>query len=181
LSALQNLSLTNSATSTKATQSMSIEGQTDGGGMSPLVRLMSSLQKLQESDPTKYQEVTQAIADKLNEAASTAESNGDTKAAEQLSQLAENFSSASSSGELPDIDSLADAIGRPQGPPPPPPPPPSGSDDASSTDSTSSTDETAVELLQQLLAAFQSGATQNNALDPMSIIGGVLEEAGVEA
>jgi hypothetical protein len=73
--------------------------------------MMGMLQQLQQSDPTKYQQVTQQIAANLQNAAQTAETDGNSTAAAQLSKLASDFNSASQSGQLPNIQDLAQAIG----------------------------------------------------------------------
>jgi len=143
--------------------------------------VMSELQQLQQSNPSQYQQGTQQIATNLTAAAQTATTAGNTTAASQLTQLATDFTNASTSGQLPSISDLAQAIGghhhhHHHGGH-------SGaiSDSASSTSSTSSaTSSTSTsQTLSQLLAAFQSTATQDSALDPMSIILNTLSSAGI--
>jgi len=140
---------------------------------------MNTLQQLQQSNPTQYQQVTQQIATNLQAAAQTATSSGNTTAATQLSQLATDFTNASTSGQLPNIQDLAQAM--------------SGhrhhhhshaSADPNSTSSTSSTTGTSSSssssgTLDQLLAAFQAGSTQNESLNPMSIILNTLSSSGI--
>src|SRR5579864_7691526 len=58
-----------------------------------------------------YQQVTQQIATNLQNAAQTAQANGNSTAANQINQLAKDFTSASASGQLPNIQDLAQAIG----------------------------------------------------------------------
>jgi tetratricopeptide (TPR) repeat protein len=70
--------------------------------------LHSALSQLQQSDPTKYQQVTQQIATTLRSAAQSAQAGGNSTAANQLSQLATDFTNVSHSGQLP---SLAQAVG----------------------------------------------------------------------
>ncbi len=72
---------------------------------------MNTLQQLQQSNPTNYQQVTQQIATNLQAAAQTAQSEGNTTAANQLNQLATDFTNASTSGQLPNIQDLAQAMG----------------------------------------------------------------------
>jgi HSP90 family molecular chaperone len=142
---------------------------------------MSTLQELQQSDPTKYQQVTQQIAANLKSAAATATADGNTSAATQLNTLATDFTNASQSGQLPDVLDLAKAIGG-------------GhhhhhsasSESASGSNSTTTTSGTGSssdisELLSQLQAAFQSNSTQTDSLDPMAIIFGTLSSSGVSA
>jgi len=154
----------------------------DNSRLSPFAQLISTLQELQQSDPAKYQQVTQQIATNLQSAAQTAQSDGNTTAATQLNQLANDFTNASKSGQLPNIQDLAQAVG--------------GhhrhqhhhahaasadSDAASSTGSSSSSasQTSASQTLSQLLSAFQTGGAQNGAKDPMSIILSTLSNAGI--
>ncbi len=102
--ALQKVGLSAGATSTA-----SAAGQ-DSGGLSPLAQTLSELQQLQQSDPAKYQQVTQQIAANLESAAQTATANGNTAAASQLSTLATDFTNASQSGQLPNVKDLAQAL-----------------------------------------------------------------------
>jgi HSP90 family molecular chaperone len=144
--------------------------QPDNGWLSPFARVMSALQQLQRSDPTKYQQVTQQIAANLQSAAQTAQSHGDTTAANQLTQLANDFTSASNSNQLPNIQDLAQAIG--------------GHHHhhhhfhAAPADSSGDSSSTASQL-NQLLTVLQTAATQNNTQDPLSIILSTLSGAGI--
>jgi G3E family GTPase len=156
---------------TSNTSASSVQAALDNSQLSPFVQVMNTLQQLQQSDPTKYQQVTQQIATNLQAAAQTAQSSGNTTAATQLNQLATDFTNASTSGQLPNIQDLAQAM--------------SGhhhhhhhhSSGASSTSSSSSSSNT----LDQLLASFQSGTAQNDSLDPMSIIMSTLSNSGISA
>ena len=186
--ALQGAGLSTPASSASGASSSQ---QADSGQLSPFAQLLSTLQQLQESNPTQYQQVTEQISTNLQSAAQTATNEGNTSAASQLNQLATDFSNASQSGQLPNISDLAQAIGG------------GGhhhhhhghqessfsSTDASSSSSTSSTGTTSSTSttassspLQQLLAAFESNdtqATQNQALNPLSIINNTLASAGI--
>jgi len=153
----------------------------DNSQLSPFAQLMSTLQQLQQSNPTQYQQVTQQIATNLQSAAQSATSEGNTAAASQLNQLATDFTSASQSGQLPNIQDLAQAV--------------SGgghhhhhhhaaaaaTSTPATTSTTSGTDSTSTisQLLAQLQAAFQANSTQSNSLNPMSIIYSTLNSAGV--
>jgi len=182
--ALQATGLTGNASSN--TVSGTSGQQSDSGQLSPFAQLLSTLQQLQQSNPTEYKQVTQQIATNLQNAAQTATSDGNTSAANQLTQLATDFTTASQSGQLPNISDLAQAIGG------------GGhhhhhghhaSSSDSSTDSSSSstsssstsgsTSTSSTSPLQQLLAAFESNATQNESLNPMSIITNTLASAGI--
>lgn len=161
--------------------------QSDNSQLSPFAQLMSTLQQLQQSNPAQYQQVTQQISTNLQSAAQTATSNGNTAAATQLNQLSTDFANASQSGQLPNIQDLAQAVGggghhhhhhhAASAP--------AGSDSSSSAWGTSSTEASATssstisQLLAQLQAAFQANSTQNNSLNPMSIIFNTLNKAGV--
>jgi hypothetical protein len=85
----------------------------DSSKLSPLAQILSTLQHLQEKDLNQYQQVTQTIANNLETAAQTADSSGQAEAAGQLSQLATDFTNASVTGELPNIQDLANTIGYP--------------------------------------------------------------------
>lgn len=157
----------------------------DNSQLSPLAQLMSTLQQLQQSDPTKYQQVTRQIATNLQNAAQTAQSEGNTTAASQLNQLAKDFMDASQSGQLPNIKDLAQAIGGhhyhhhfhavsadSDGDS-------SANSSSSSASSSTSSSNCASQLLSQLLSAFQANGAQRDALNPMSIILNTLSNAGI--
>ena len=78
--------------------------------MSPFATILSELQQLQQSNPTQYQQVTQQISTNLQTAAQQATSEGNTSAANQLSQLSTDFSNASTSGQIPNVQDLAQAM-----------------------------------------------------------------------
>ncbi len=175
-SALQGAGSTNQTnTTSSAVDSSSPVQSSDNSRLSPFAQLLNTLQQLQQTDPTKYQQVTGQIATNLQSAAQTAQSDGNTTSANQLNQLATDFTNASKSGQLPNVQDLAQAVG--------------GhhhhhhshataanSDSSSTTaDSSTSPDQT----LSQLLSAFQSSSTQNGAQDPMSIILSTLSSAGI--
>ena len=150
--------------------------QKDGTGLSPFAQLLNTLQKLQQSDPTKYQQVTQQIATNLQDAAATAQSNGNTTAANRLDQLASDFTDASKSGQLPNVQDLAQAV--------------RGGHHhhhihaaaADSDNSTGTSDSSAggsADTLSQLLSAYQANTSQSDSMNPMSIILSTLSDAGV--
>src|SRR5580704_1938173 len=85
--------------------------QPDSGQLSPFTQLLSTLQQLQTSNPTEYQQITQQIATNLQTAAQTATTQGNTAAAAQLTQLSNDFTQASQNGQLPSVSDLAQAIG----------------------------------------------------------------------
>src|ERR1700761_3844807 len=91
--ALQSVGLTSNTTShsTINLSSSSAAGQSDNSQLSPFAQLVSTLQQLQQTDPSKYAHVTQQIATNLQSAAQSATSSGNTAAASQLNQLANDF------------------------------------------------------------------------------------------
>jgi hypothetical protein len=181
-------STTNSSLSKVGTSS--VAKGSDSSRLSPTAQLLSTLQQLQQSNPTQYQQVTQQIATNLQTAAQTAQSDGNPTEASQLNQLSTDFKNASTSGQLPNSQDLAQAMGGGQGvgghhhhhhhsqaasaa---------SGSD--SSTSSSTGSASTAsgpsnTDPWSQILAAYQTSAAQNSSLDPSAIIFSTLSSAGV--
>jgi hypothetical protein len=109
-SALQSAGITANSTSNASTTTPA-SSQSDSSRLSPFAQLANSLQQLQESDPTKYKQVTRQVATNLQSSAQTAQSQGNSGAAGQLTQLAADFTSASQSGQLPNLQDLAQAVG----------------------------------------------------------------------
>jgi len=70
------------------------------------------LQHLQQSNPSQYQQVTQQISNTLQTAAQSATASGNTGLSSELTQLSSDFKNASSSGQLPNIQDLAQAVGH---------------------------------------------------------------------
>jgi hypothetical protein len=148
---------------------------------------MSTLQQLQQSNPTEYKQVTAQIASSLQSAAQAANSQGNSTAANQLNQLATDFTNASQSGQLPNIQDLAQAVGghhhhhHHHG----------GGGASSSTDADSSTSSTSTstastssssstdQSVNQAVAAYQTSTAQNNPFNPTSIILSALSSAGI--
>jgi hypothetical protein len=173
-SALQGAGSTNQTnTSPRAVDSSSPVQSSDNARLSPFAQLLNTLQQLQQTDPTKYQQVTGQIATNLQTAAQNAQSEGNTTAANQLNQLATDFTSASRSGQLPNVQDLAQAVGGHHHHHHAAP----ADSDSSSTTAASSTSPS--QTLNQLLSTFQSDSTQAGALDPMSIILSTLSSAGI--
>jgi hypothetical protein len=181
--ALQGTGLTANTSSSSVNQPGQ---QSDSGQLSPFAQLLSTLQQLQQANPTQYQQVTQQIGTNLQNAAQTATSDGNTSAATQLNQLATDFTNASQSGQLPNIQDLAQAAGggghhfhhhghhsssAASGD--------SSSSDSSTSAASSTSTSSSTSPLDQLLAAFQSNATQNESLNPMSIIMNTLSSADI--
>lgn len=161
----------------------------DSGQLSPFAQDLATLQQLQQTDPAKYKQVTGQIATNLNAAAQTAQQNGNTAAANQLSQLAGDFSTASSSGQLPNVQDLAKAVqgsahhhhrhahaaGADQDGD-------SGSSTASTNSSTansSTANSTSSQAISQLLSAVTNNGAQTSSVNAQSIIQNTLKDAGV--
>jgi hypothetical protein len=159
-------------TSVKINDASSTSLQPDKSRLSTFAQLMSTLQQLQQTDPAKYQQVTQQIATNLQNAAQTAQADGNTSAATQLNKLAADFSNASQSGQLPNMQDLAKAVGghHHHG---------HHHAQAASTDPDNSSSSTTSQALSQLMSAFQTNATQNDAFNPTSIIMNTLSSAGI--
>lgn len=164
--------------STSAMSSILSVQQPDTQQLSPLAQMMRQLQQLQQSDPAKYQQVTAQIAKNLRSAATTASANRNTAAATQLSQLANDFTQASQTGQLPNIQDVAQAVGggyhhhgrhhHVQ----------SADADADSS-SASSTGASQSQTLGRLLSAFQTGSAPSDSLNPTAIIMDTLDQAGI--
>src|ERR1700722_16185415 len=184
--ALQNTGSTANATGTNpsAANTSAVGSQQDNGQLSPFAQLLSTLQQLLQTDPTKYQQVTQQISTNLQTAAQTAQNSGNTSEANQLNQLATDFSNASKNGQLPNIQDLAQAIGgqgvegHHHGHHGHSESADSGSDSSGSSTTAASSSGTS-QSQNQILAAFQAGGAPNGALNPLAIILNTLSTAGV--
>jgi hypothetical protein len=161
-SAVQDSDLTTANTTSSASQSQ------DKSQLSPFAQMISNLQQLQQSDPAKYQQVTQQIATNLQSAAATAQANGDSTGAARLDQLAGDFSSASKSGDLPNMGDMAQSLGAHRHGHGHHHAPPASSD----SDSTS-----ANQTLSQVLAAYESSSSPSTSLDPMSIVSDTISQS----
>jgi hypothetical protein len=171
--ALKSLTGHTSASNSSRLSAAPATGQTDSTQLSSFAQLMNTLQQLQQSNPAKYQQVTQQIGANLQSAAQTVTTNGNTAAASQLNQLAADFTNASKSGQLPDVQDLAQAIGGHHHHHHAHPASDSNSVAASSSSSGAS------QTVSQPYSAFQSNGAQSASTDPMSIILNTLSNAGV--
>jgi hypothetical protein len=86
----------------------------DSGQLSPFAQLVSTLQQVQQQNPAEYQQLTQQIAVNLQSAAQTAQTQGNSPQANQLGQLATDFTNAAGTGQLPNLQDLAQAVGGAQ-------------------------------------------------------------------
>jgi hypothetical protein len=141
----------------------------DTGQLSPFGQIASTLQQLQQQNPSQYQSVTKQIAANLQTAAQTAQANGQTAQANQLTQLASDFTNASQNNQLPNFQDLTQAI--------------AGGlhrhhhSGASSDSSAGSNTSTAGTSIANLLSKFSAG--QNQTADPGSIILNALATSGI--
>ncbi len=187
LQSILNTALQTSGLTTNSSSSASSAGnalQTDSNQLSPFAQLMSTLQQLQQTDPAKYIQVTQQIATNLSAAAQTATTNGNTSAANQLNQLATDFTNASQTGQLPNVQDLAEAMASDSsGGHHHHHHSSSGSSDSTSTSTSSSTatSTAANSALNSLLQAFKAYENQSASLNPYQIISSTLSSAGVTA
>ena len=131
--------------------------------LSPFVEL-HALQRLQQADVTRFQEVTGQIAANLQSAAATARSNGNAAAEAQLSLLATEFTSASQSGQIPDLQHLAADSG--------------GITGASDTSGSSNGSSDSNPLANQYLAGVQSNG-ESDAQNPLDIVLTTLSSLGI--
>ena len=170
------LTATQSQNTASSASTSSVASESDSQQLSPFAQLMSTLQQLQETDPAKYKQVTQQIATNLQTAAQTATASGDTTAAAQLTQLATDFTSASKSGQLPNVQDLAQAIGSHHHQHAD-----AAAADTSSTSDTTASNSSASQALSQFLSDIQAATTTtSDPLNPLSIILSTLASAGID-
>ena len=77
--------------------------------ISPMAQFLSTLQQLQQQSPDQFKQVTANIAAKLQQAAKDAQSQGNSAWANELNQLANQFQTASTTGQMPTVQSLQQA------------------------------------------------------------------------
>lgn len=90
-------------TQATATQSASGVTTTDSTQLSPLASLLNQLQQLQQIDPDKFKSVMSTIADTLKADAQNATG----PKAQRLNALADKFSQAAQTGQMPDLQPKA--------------------------------------------------------------------------
>jgi hypothetical protein len=134
-----------------STATATSSGTQDTNQLSPFAQILSSLQQLQQSNPSQYQQVTQQISTNLQTAAQTATASGNTSLTNELNKLSADFGSASTSGQLPNVQDLAQAIGG------------GGHHHHHSHQ-----------------GAGTTGNTADNSLNPLSIIDSTLSSAGIQ-
>jgi hypothetical protein len=88
-------------TQATATASTAVGGAatTDSAQLSPMAALLNQLQQLQQTDPTKFKSVMSNIAATLT----TDAQNATGPQAQHLTELADKFSQAAQTGQMPDL------------------------------------------------------------------------------
>jgi hypothetical protein len=175
LTAIENAAATSPLNGTASTAGASVAGQSDSSRISQLGQLIGTLQQLQKTDPAQYAQVTQQIATNLQADAKTAQTQGNSSEAKQLTALAADFSSSSRSGEvstlMQDLTPAAGAGHHRHG---------SGvaSMSVSATDSTAAADGAANQLLS-LLQTNESQNTESTNLKAAATILNTLNASGI--
>jgi hypothetical protein len=77
--------------------------------ISPMAMFLSTLQQLQQQSPDQFKQITANIAAKLQHAAKDAQGQGNAAWANELNQLASQFQTASTTGQMPTVQSLQQA------------------------------------------------------------------------
>jgi hypothetical protein len=152
-------------TSVPVSGSSSVTQAPDSGRLSPFAQLVSTLQQLQQSNPAQFQQVASQIATNLKSAAQSAQSSGNPVAAGQLNQLATDFTSASATGQLPNLQDLAQALsaGHPH----------------HSRFPSDSSDNGAPQATTRFTASGQSSVAPNSSVNAATIIQNTLSSAGI--
>jgi hypothetical protein len=104
---------TGAAGSSSTTRNTGSTKTTSGNAsqISPFAQVLSSLQELEQSNPSQYRQVTQQIASSLKSASESATAAGNPPLGSRLTQLSTDFNNASTSGQLPNVQDLAQAMG----------------------------------------------------------------------
>ena len=76
--------------------------QEDSSRLSPFAQLLSQLEKLQQTDPAKFQAVTEKVAGALRMAAKAAEKDSNAVLSKQLEELFQQFAKVVKAGRLAD-------------------------------------------------------------------------------
>lgn len=76
----------------------------------PFARILSSLEQAQQTSPAQYRSLTQQISANLQTTAQAATARGNARLATELTQLSTDFTVASNTGALPNLQDLANAV-----------------------------------------------------------------------
>ena len=74
-----------------------------------MAMFLSNLQQMQQQNPDQFKQITASVAAQLRQAAKDALSKGNSAWADQLNQLASQFQNASTTGQMPAVQSLQQA------------------------------------------------------------------------
>lgn len=83
--------------------------QADSPNISPAASFLSTLQRIQQQNPTSFKQLTSRVAAQLQNAAKSASTRGNSSQASQLNQLATEFQNSSTTGQLPSAQALQQA------------------------------------------------------------------------
>ena len=108
-SVLQSSGLTGTTKNTKSSGAASSTVQADNTQLSPFAQVATELQQLQQSNPTEYAQVTGQIATNLQSAAQAATASGNTRPRASSTRSRRTSQNASTSGQLPNFQDLAQA------------------------------------------------------------------------
>jgi hypothetical protein len=112
LSNLQNLFQpvsNNTPAGNASTVSPTGTAQDSTSDISPMALFLSTLQQLQQQSPDQFKQITANIAAKLQQATTDAQSRCNAAWANELNQLANQFQTASTTGQMPTVQSLQQA------------------------------------------------------------------------
>ena len=103
------LPFSSTANTRNASSASSVQQQADVLGLSPAAGFLNQLQQLQTQSPQQFQALISQLTGQLQKAAATANSNGNTAQAKQLTELASSFQNAATGGALPSALQLQQA------------------------------------------------------------------------
>jgi hypothetical protein len=103
------LPFNSTANTANARSASSVQQQADVLGLSPAAGFLNQLQQLQTQSPQQFQALISQLTGQLQKAATTANNNGNTTQASQLTHLAKSFQNAASGGALPTAQQLQQA------------------------------------------------------------------------
>jgi hypothetical protein len=83
--------------------------QADSPNISPAASFLSSLQRIQQQNPTLFKQITSRVATKLQSEAKRTAAQGNSTQAGQLNQLATAFQNSSTTGQIPSAQALQQA------------------------------------------------------------------------
>ena len=110
-STLQNTGLSNNLTALTTAITATLSRVSDSGQLSPFAQVIGALQQIQQNNPAQYQQLTSQIATNLQDASQNALADGNTAAATRLGQLSADFTNASQTGQLPDLQDPTKTVG----------------------------------------------------------------------